>query len=148
MIWQSPILGGIVGALAALSISLLSAFAMRRLGQEMNWSGVIAGGTLGGLVGHGVLRLVLIWLNRPGTRKSSMDRFAWLVVSGFVASFVLGALGMLASLLYAPVQTADGTQVLGQKLFILIGWLVGILAASLPLALFELLREDGDYRAP
>ncbi|MBU6375556.1 MAG: hypothetical protein KGQ59_06135 [Bdellovibrionales bacterium] len=143
-LWQSPLLGGMAGALAAVLISLLSAFALRRLGQEMNWPGVVVGGALGGLAGHGVLRLVMLWLNRRESKKSSMDRFAWLVVTGFVASFVLGGVGMLVTLLYGPGQTADGFRTLGSRLFVLIGWMVGILAASFPLAIFELLREESE----
>lgn len=139
--WRNPLAGGLAGALAALLISGLSAFAMRRLGQEMDWLAVLSGGAAGGLAGHFVLRGVLAWLDRSGKARSPMDRFAWMVVSGLVASLVLGV-AFFAVIFVGLSASPDGTRVLGSKLFVMIGWLVGVLASSLPLALLELQRED------
>jgi len=141
--WQSPLFGAVAGAVAAILISGLSLFAMRKLGQQMDWKGIISGGAAGGLAGHGVLRGVLAWLDRTGRAASSMDRFAWVIVSGLVASVVLGAVVFAWIFSELPVG-ADGTRALGSKLFVMIGWLVGILASSLPLAIVELLRESRD----
>jgi hypothetical protein len=139
--WQNPLVGGIAGALAAILIAGLSAFAMRRLGQEMDWVAVLSGGAAGGLAGHGVLRGVLLWLDRTKRARSPMDRFAWMVLSGLVTSMVLGVVLFAVIFRELPVG-ADGSRVLGPRLFVMIGWLVGILASSLPLAIVELQRED------
>ena len=145
--WQSPAVGGFAGAIAALAMSALSAFAMRRYGQEMNWAGILAGGVAGGLVGHFVLRLVLSLLKRPGSNRSSMDRFAWLLIWGLIASLVLGALGMMVVVHQSPIRPEDGVRVLGARVFVMVGWLVGILASSLPLAIVELQSEDASNSA-
>jgi hypothetical protein len=141
--WQTPLFGAVAGALAAILISGLSLFAMRRLGQQMDWTAIISGGAAGGLAGHAILRGVLAWLDRTGRAASSMDRFAWMIVSGLVASVVLGA-GVFAWIFSGLPVAADGTRALGPKLFMMIGWLVGILASSLPLAIAELQAEGRD----
>jgi hypothetical protein len=129
------------GALAAILISGLSAFAMRKLGQEMSWMSVLSGGAAGGLAGHAVLRGVLAWLERTGRAPSPMDRFAWVILSGLVASVILGAAIFAVMFQGLPVGV-DGVRTLGPRLFVMIGWLVGILASSLPLAIVELQREN------
>jgi len=145
--WQTPLVGGGAGALAAILISGLSAFAMRRLGQEMDWGAVLSGGAAGGLAGHFVLRVVLAWLDRTQRAKSPMDRFVWMIVSGLVASMVLGAVGFAWVFIGLPMAP-DGNRVLGSKLFVMIGWLVGVLASSLPLAIVELQRESRNSESP
>ena len=81
-------------------------------------------------------------LRRPGSKKNSLDRFAWLILSGLVVSLVLGGVGMLLAVVTTPVQVASGTRVLGPRLFIMIGWLIGLLASCLPLAITELQHGD------
>jgi len=139
--WQGPLAGAGAGGLAAIVISGLSAFAMRRFGQEMNWPGVLCGGLAGGLAGHFILRGVLRWLGRTGRARASTDRFAWMILSGLGSSLVLGV-AFFAVTFQSLEAGADGTRVLGARIFVLIGWLVGVLAASVPLAICELQRDD------
>ncbi len=143
--WGGPLAAGSVGAVAALLMAGLSAFALRRLGQEMNWLAVLSGGAAGGLAGHLVLRFVLAWLDRrvagAEARIGSMDRFVWLILSGLATSLVLGAAFLaLAFSLADPGES--GARQLGPRIFVLIGWLVGILASSVPLAILELQAGD------
>jgi hypothetical protein len=67
--------------------------------------------------------------------KKNLDRFVALFVSGFLLSLVLGGV-----VLYVVFQGAQGA--VGPKLFSVIGWMVGLLASSLPLAIGELGAED------
>ena len=133
--YLSTALGGTVGMVGAVAISGLSAFAMKRLGIEMQWLQVAASGAAGGVVGNLVLRLIVYTLQRRGLLKKNLDRFVALFVSGFLLSLVLGGV-----VLYVVFQGAQGA--VGPKLFSVIGWMVGLLASSLPLAIGELGAED------
>ena len=53
-----------------------------------------------------------------------------------------------AAAFHSLAASADGSRVLGARIFVLIGWLVGILAASVPLAICELQRDEPGSRTP
>ena len=129
--YLSAALGGTVGMLGALMISGLSAFAMRRLGVEMQWLQVAASGAAGGIIGNFLLRLIMRLIRRLGFANRGLDRFAAYFVAGFSLSIVLGM-----AVLFAVFRGSHGA--VGPKLFTVIGWMVGILASSFPLAIVEL----------
>jgi len=137
--YLSTALGGTVGMVGALAISGLSAFAMKRLGIEMQWLQVAASGAAGGVVGNLVLRLIVHALRARGLLRKGLDRFAAFFVSGFLLSLLLG--GMVLYLIFQGEQGA-----VGPKLFSVIGWMVGLLASSFPLAIGELGAEDSEKR--
>lgn len=123
--------GGLVGALGALVISGLSAMAMKRLGVEMQWLQVAGSGAAGGLAGNWILRGGMALLRRSGRASQPLERFVVYFVMGFVLSLVLGG-----ALMYVVFQGRQGA--IGPALFTVIGWMVGLLASSLPLAIREL----------
>ena len=115
----------------AVAISGLSAFAMRRLGVEMQWLQVAASGAAGGVVGNLLLRVLMQVIAKVGWASRPLDRFVAYLLCGFGSSLVLGG-----ALLYVLFQGRQGS--IGPSLFVVIGWMVGLLAASLPLAIREL----------
>ena len=119
----------------AVAISGLSAFAMRRLGVEMQWLQVAASGAAGGVVGNLLLKGAMRLITKMGWARRALDRFIAFILAGFVASLVLGG-AMLA------VQFKGHTGAIGPGLFVVIGWMVGLLASSLPLAIHELNAAD------
>jgi len=123
--------GGVCGAVGALAISGLSAMAMKRLGVEMQWLQVAASGAAGGVVGNLILGALMRLLRKLGFAAKPLDRFVTYFVSGFGLSLVLGGL-----VLYVVFRGEHGA--IGPRLFGVIGWMVGLLASSLPLAILEL----------
>lgn len=131
MMSEGASFGGVVGAVGALLISGLSAMAMRRLGVEMQWMQVAASGAAGGLAGNWILRGSMALIRRSGRAAQPLERFVVYFVMGFVLSLVLGG-----ALLYVLFEGRQGA--IGPGLFTVIGWMVGLLASSLPLAIREL----------
>jgi hypothetical protein len=95
---------------------------------------VAASGAAGGVVGNLLLRGLMRLLVRGRFAKRALDRFAAYFVGGFVQSLILGGV-MLA------VQFKGHTGAIGPGLFVVIGWMVGLLAASFPLAIAELAAD-------
>lgn len=115
----------------AVAISGLSAFAMRRLGVEMQWLQVAASGAAGGVVGNLLLKAAMAGIRRMGLGAKALDRFVAYILVGFFSSLILG--GVVLAIQFKGQQGA-----IGPGLFTVIGWMVGLLAASLPLAISEL----------
>ena len=128
---RSASFGGVTGMVGAIAISGLSAFAMRRLGVEMQWLQVAASGAAGGVVGTLLLRASMAAIQRMGYGVKALDRFVAYILVGFLASLILG--GVVLAIQFKGQQGA-----IGPGLFTVIGWMVGLLAASLPLAIGEL----------
>ena len=135
MMFKSAALGGTAGMVGAVAISGLSAFAMRRLGVEMQWLQVAASGAAGGVVGNLLLRASMAALQRMGYGVKALDRFVAYILVGFLASLILG--GVVLAIQFKGQQGA-----VGPGLFTVIGWMVGLLASSLPLAIHELNAEE------
>lgn len=133
--YLSTALGGTAGMLGALAISGLSAFAMRRLGFEMQWLQVAASGAAGGVIGNLLLKAVMRLISAVGWARRALDRFIAFIIAGFLSSLILGALMLV-------VQFKGRTGAIGPGLFVVIGWMVGLLASSLPLAIHELQVDD------
>jgi hypothetical protein len=133
--YLSTALGGTAGMVGAVAISGLSAFAMRRLGVEMQWLQVAASGAAGGVVGNLLLRGAMQAIAKLGWPKKALDRFVAYLLCGFGSSLLLGG-AMLA------YQYQGRSGAIGPGLFVVIGWMVGLLASSLPLAIHELQADE------
>ncbi|MFN7684465.1 MAG: GNAT family N-acetyltransferase [Oligoflexia bacterium] len=127
--------GGLAGAVGALAISGLSAFALKRVGMEMQWLQVAASGAAGGAAGTLLLRAGMLAVRRLGWGRQALERFVIYLVLAFAFSLLLGG-----AVLYVIARGSDGA--IGPRLFTVIGWMVGLLAAGLPLGIRELLVSE------
>jgi hypothetical protein len=121
--------------MGAVAISGLSAMALKRVGMEMQWLQVAASGAAGGVVGNLVLKAAMALVLKLGWAKKALDRFVAYLIAGFFQSLILGGL-----VIVLQFKGQHGT--IGPALFVVVGWMVGLLASCLPLAILELNADE------